>query len=264
MDYYHDQSLNEINPLEVFEESGPFEIINEICLALQYMHEDEANLIHGNIKPSNIIITEDNHYLISDQCQNLIKSAESKTVNDFQYYSPEMIKGLEITDKSDMWSFGCVIYYILTGKSAFSGNERSGYDLEVSKCKYEKITNCGIYSEAYNHLIERLLLENPYERQGASEILFDLDSIYIINYLLIEMATFEQIPSTRTLDYKPQTIKTSIYIYIYIIYLELILGTISSIIDEYSTVLYDYESIKVMSDNLGIYIYKYLYYLLNI
>lgn len=68
------------------------------------------------------------------------------------------------------------------------------------------------------------------------------------------MATFEQIPSTRTLDYKPQTIKTSIYIYIYIIYLELILGTISSIIDEYSTVLYDYESIKVMSDNLGIYI----------
>lgn len=177
MDYYQDLSLENINPLEVFEESGPFEAINEICLGLQFIHENETKLIHGNIKPSNILITEDNHYLIADQCQNIIKTNETMTVKDYQYVSPEMIKGKEITEKSDMWSFGCVVYYILTGRNTFSGNERSAYDLEVSKCKYEKINNCGVYSEAYNSIIQRLILENPYERKGASEILYDLDSI---------------------------------------------------------------------------------------
>lgn len=93
----------------------------KILEALQYVHD--RNRIHRDIKPSNIMIRPDGSVCIIDF--GIAKDARVGTGNTVGriigtdgYMSPEQANGLNIDRRTDIYSLGCVLYYLLTGKHA--------------------------------------------------------------------------------------------------------------------------------------------------
>lgn len=203
MPYYPDGSLNNICVNDYFDEYSIFDVLMKICDGLRCLHDREFKIIHNNLKPSNILITEDGNYVMSDQCQKLLKLNTDLNDIDYQYMSPEIIKCEEYDEKSDIWSYGCLIYYVITGKSPFDGKAKCAYDLDITKCKYEPING---YYDIYNSFLIHMLCINKDDRYECGEIKNEL--LRIIK-LFIELAAFRKISLK---EYDPETTLTSIFI----------------------------------------------------
>ena len=98
----------------------------QIASALELAHKKNG-IIHRDIKPHNIIITEDGIAKVTDfgiakAVSNSTITAFGTTIGSVHYFSPEQAKG-GITDaKSDLYSLGVVMYEMLTGKVPFDAD----------------------------------------------------------------------------------------------------------------------------------------------
>jgi eukaryotic-like serine/threonine-protein kinase len=100
----------------------------QIAEALQQAHKKDV--VHRDIKPENIMVTEDNRIKVMDfglaklkGVENLTKSRS--TVGTLGYMSPEQIEGGEVDHRSDIFSFGVVLYEMLTGQKPFRGEHEA-------------------------------------------------------------------------------------------------------------------------------------------
>ena len=97
--------------------------MKQLVRALHYMHE-EALICHRDIKPDNIIISGLDPLRIKILDFNVAKRMNpgqrmiTKTGLE-EWSAPEMLKGIPYTEKVDVWSAGCVFYYMLFGKKPF-------------------------------------------------------------------------------------------------------------------------------------------------
>ncbi|MFK8053083.1 MAG: protein kinase [Woeseiaceae bacterium] len=101
------------------------EIIYKTAKALHYAHG--RGVIHRDIKPSNIMLTMDNDVRLIDFGIALIKDAEVSRIEGIagspSYMSPEQVQSEELTNRSDLYSLGAVMYEMLTGFRPFrAGN----------------------------------------------------------------------------------------------------------------------------------------------
>ncbi|MEW6666594.1 MAG: protein kinase [Thermodesulfobacteriota bacterium] len=98
------------------------EVVFEACNALDYAHK--RGVIHRDIKPSNIMLNKAGEVRITDFGIAQIKSEQTASkgiIGSPSYMSPEQVKEELVEDKSDIFSLGCVLYELLTGEKAFSG-----------------------------------------------------------------------------------------------------------------------------------------------
>lgn len=100
-------------------------IAYQICDALEAAHE--KNIVHRDIKPHNILITDDNEVKVADF--GIARSGTGKTLssgNDIlgsvHYISPEQAKGDVVDRRSDIYSLGIVMYEMITGKVPFDAD----------------------------------------------------------------------------------------------------------------------------------------------
>ena len=105
------------------------ELFIDLNKGLKVMYENK--IIHGNIKPSNILLSFNNNnvnkvcFKISDfglsklYKENII--SRSRIRGTSQFISLECLKGEEINDKSDIWSLGILIYYLLFQNYPYNG-----------------------------------------------------------------------------------------------------------------------------------------------
>ena len=101
---------------------------------------------------------------------------EGTIVGTFQYMSPEQMEGNELDGRSDIFSFGAVLYEMLTGKRAFAGKSQ----LSVASAILEKdpapISSVKpMTPPALDHAIRRCLAKDPEERwQTARDLALEL------------------------------------------------------------------------------------------
>lgn len=99
------------------------EILFAACKALDYAHK--KGVIHRDIKPSNIMLNKAGDVRITDFGIAQIKSEQTVSkgiVGSPSYMSPEQVKEEPVEDKSDIFSLGCVLYELLAGEKAFTGD----------------------------------------------------------------------------------------------------------------------------------------------
>lgn len=125
MEYVKGKTLKEYitenAPLDV---PTTLKISIQIAKALECAHKNK--IIHRDIKPHNILITEDEVVKVTDFGIAKATSSETithtnKVVGSAHYFSPEQAKGKIVDNRTDIYSFGIVIYEMVTGKVPFDG-----------------------------------------------------------------------------------------------------------------------------------------------
>lgn len=126
MEYIDGRSLKELIMAEGrLSLTQAVSIALQICEALQHAHRH--NIIHRDIKPHNILITQEGRAKVADF--GIARAITSATVTYTQsivgsvhYFSPEQANGGLAAEKSDLYSLGIVLYEMLTGDVPFSGD----------------------------------------------------------------------------------------------------------------------------------------------
>ena len=127
MELIKGKTLKEI----ITEENGPLpwkwslNVVTQIASALETAHKN--NIVHRDIKPHNIIITEDGIAKVTDfgiakAVSNSTITAFGTTIGSVHYFSPEHARGGYTDAKSDLYSLGVVMYEMLTGKVPFDAD----------------------------------------------------------------------------------------------------------------------------------------------
>jgi serine/threonine protein kinase len=97
------------------------EIVYKCARALHYAHS--RGVIHRDIKPSNIMLTQDSDVRIIDFGIALVADSDISRIEGIagspSYMSPEQVQSLELTNRSDLYSLGAVMYELLTGVRPF-------------------------------------------------------------------------------------------------------------------------------------------------
>ncbi len=151
----------------------------QIASALETAHKN--NIIHRDIKPHNIIITEDGIAKVTDF--GIAKSVSNSTITAFgttlgsvHYFSPEHARGGYTDAKSDLYSLGVVLYEMLTGKVPFDADTPVSVALKhMQEEPVEPIKLNPAIPTAVNKIVLKAMKKDPnFRYQNATEMLKDL------------------------------------------------------------------------------------------
>ena len=122
MEYVEGKTLREIVPVRKMQDAIAYAI--QIAEALQEAHAH--GIVHRDIKADNIMVNSKNQIKVMDFGLARLKGSlkltkTSSTVGTLAYMAPEQIQGGEVDARSDIFSFGIVLYEMLTGRLPFRG-----------------------------------------------------------------------------------------------------------------------------------------------
>ncbi len=154
---------------------GPLPIEKAIDYASQILDALDAahkkGITHRDLKPANILVTKQGIKLLdfglakkkdalteSDATQAL--TTQGQIVGTLQYMSPEQLQSKEVDPRSDLFSFGCVLYEMLTGKRAFEGQSAASVIAAILERDPAPIT----VAPTLERIVKRSLAKDPDQR----------------------------------------------------------------------------------------------------
>lgn len=203
----------------------------------------EHDLIHGNLKPSNILSDSTNtesHLVLTDA--NLYQFYESPfkvKASTLFYSSPEILNNSEITSVTDLWSYGCVLYFAITGGVHLFQAESIGL-------LYQKISNSAhpkLPKDCPNYirdLIDLLILNDSNRRIPLDLVIDDLAEEKSKSFLIEQMEPESAVKGVLGKYENPEM-------------------TVEEMLKDLDDFKEDYESVRLIileiAKNSGIYLY---------
>ena len=153
------------------------EIIEGVLTALSYSHEN--GIIHRDIKPGNIMLTDSGDVKVMDfgiaRAMDDIGATMTSTwnvVGTAQYLSPEQATGEACDLRSDIYSVGCLLYELVTGRPPFTGDTpvAIAYQHVSSDFQIPSTVNPAL-DENIDKIITVALAKNPGDRYQSAEMM---------------------------------------------------------------------------------------------
>ncbi len=121
------------------------EILRKICAAVEYAHENL--IVHRDLKPANILVTAAGEPMLLDFGTARLLDSATQTgatatalpMMTARYASPEQMRGLAGSTRSDIYSLGVILYELLTGHWPYRAGSDSAPDLMRAACEQEPI-----------------------------------------------------------------------------------------------------------------------------
>ncbi len=178
---------------------GAIALRKTLGYALQIAHglaaAHEKGIIHRDLKPENLFLTKDGRVKILDfglakltqadpgphtSLPTMTQGTEAGVVlGTAGYMSPEQVRGIAVDARSDIFSFGAILYEMISGKRAFHGETAADTMSAILKEEPADLseTNRNV-SPALERIVQHCLEKNPEQRfHSASDIAFDLEHL---------------------------------------------------------------------------------------
>ncbi len=163
--------------LEAFFDAGPLPLYRaaawagDLATALGQAHR--ANVIHGDVKPANILVTAENQVKLGDFGVARFSTQASGSGNLMgtpAYLSPEQIRGSSQDSRSDLFSLGIVLYQMSTGFRPFDGDSVEAVCAQiVSSTPPPPSSYNPTFPRGFDEVVMRCLSKNPEERFPSAE-----------------------------------------------------------------------------------------------
>jgi serine/threonine protein kinase len=144
-----------------------------VATALAVAHR--KGVIHGDVKPANILITEDDRVKLTDFGMARLASRDSKDtplLGSPAYWCPEQIMGKPQDARSDVFSLGVVMYEMVTGHRPFDADSLQGICSRILSSTPLPPSHANpSVAVAFNELIASCLAKDPSQRCASAETL---------------------------------------------------------------------------------------------
>ena len=182
MEYVEGESLKERLSKQELSLDKTIEMATEVCKGLSEAHQ--AGIVHRDIKPDNILLDLKGRVKIADFGLAKVKGVsrltkQESTLGTVNYMSPEQTRNEDVDRRSDIFSFGAVLYEMITGRLPFEGDYEAAVTYSILHedpdpvARYKANVPDGLQS-----IINKTLAKTPDERyQHADEIIVDLKSL---------------------------------------------------------------------------------------
>jgi serine/threonine protein kinase len=182
MPFYQGASLQDILIRRRFDYGQVIDIAIQIINALVTAHQ--AGIIHRDIKPANIFLTNDGVIKLLDFGLAKLTGQDKditvvESTGTIAYMSPEQIMGREIDARSDIWSFGIILFEMLTGHRPFSGEYIQTISYSILNEDPPAVRDiCQDIPPELELLVKKTLAKKPRKRYHlARDVLSDLQKI---------------------------------------------------------------------------------------
>lgn len=168
MEYVEGKNLKQLLKDKVsFSYDRIAEIVTNVGDALDYAHR--RGIVHRDVKPANIILTNDGTVKITDFGIAKINSSSLTATGQFlgtpNYMSPEQVTGEVVDGRSDLFSLGVVLYELLTKKKPFAGDNLTSISYKIVHEEYPspQTYDAAVPAE-FNPILARALAKDPAAR----------------------------------------------------------------------------------------------------
>ena len=184
-----------------FKEDAARFYASNILLALQHLHSQ--NILYRDLKPENVLVSLDGYAKIADfglSKENVFGQSDAKSVcGTAEYLAPEILLNKGHGMASDWWSFGAIIYEMMSGEPPFysKNKEKLFKNIKYSEPKLD----LPFLSEHAKDICAKLLDKNPVTRLGSGET----DAQEIMDHPWFSCINWDSIMNKKVPPpYKPQ------------------------------------------------------------
>ncbi len=211
-EYIEGETLRRHIPEEGMSIAHALEMAVQIASALSAAHE--AGIIHRDIKPENIMVRRDSIVKVLDfglaklaedwrgddefaPTRPLLKTDSGAVMGTVQYMSPEQARGLSLDARTDIWSFGVVLYEMVAGRTPFDGETSSHTIVSILEDEIPSLKEArpDVPAELEWIVTKALRKERDERYQTVKELLGDLKEL---KHKLEFQAALERSSSTHT------------------------------------------------------------------
>ena len=179
MEYIEGKSIKKLIEEKTLSLKEVIDIAIQVCEGLVVAHE--KGIVHRDIKSDNIMLTTRGQVKIMDfglaKLRGSTKLTKTgSTLGTMPYMSPEQVQGMEVDQRSDIFSFGVVLYEMITGQLPFKGEHEAAIIYSILNETPEPLARykSGVSAELQSIISKVLAKDKGLRYQHADELAADL------------------------------------------------------------------------------------------